>query len=311
MLNLLSTAEQAFKQRLVVGFTALIPVLHHVAEVPFHPYQNQTLKLIWSCISDCPGILSISLAEELLLCLTIMLKRNNDGEMSMPTETFIMTCSIFVAILKSPSSSRISNLATSIQEVPKYAVLACISTFGKDPSQLLHSLYLLKELYAYSYEEFSTSNSNNLELRNSIISLCTSHLLPWFVKAIHEINEETVLGVLETFHFIMIKDCDMPATEFARMLVSYSWFSLSYGCLGLFPSEKLKWRVHLMVSSIVDILLGSDTGQYIRDAACYIPSDPADMLFLLGQKSADNLELSSCQSAVLLILHVCSLYNDR
>lgn len=66
-----------------------------------------------------------------------------------------------------------------------------------------------------------------------------------------------------------------------------------------------------MVSSIVDILLGSDTGQYIRDAACYIPSDPADMLFLLGQKSADNLELSSCQSAVLIILHVCSLYNDR
>lgn len=311
MLNLLSTAEQAFKQRLVVGFTTLIPVLHHVAQVPFHPFQNQTLKLIWNFISDCPGILSTSQVEELILCLTMMLRRNTDGEMSMLTETFIMTCSIFVAILKSPSSHGISNPAVSVQEAPKHAVQACLSMSGKDPSQLLHSLYLLKEVYAYSYEEFSTSKSNNIDLRNSIINLCTSHLLPWFVKAIHEINEEILLGVLETFHFIMIQDSDMQTTEFAKTLVSYSWFSLSFGYLGLFPSEKLKWRVYLMLSSLVDVLLGSDTGQYIRDAACCIPSDPADMLFLLGQKSADNLELSSCQSAVLLILHISSLYNDR
>ncbi|KAJ0006900.1 hypothetical protein Pint_30612 [Pistacia integerrima] len=104
VLNLLLTTEQAFKQRLVVGFTALIPVLHHVAEFPFHPFQNQTLKLIWNCIFDCPGILSTSKVEDPLLCLTMMLRRNTDGEMSMLTETFIMAFSVFVATLKSPSS---------------------------------------------------------------------------------------------------------------------------------------------------------------------------------------------------------------
>lgn len=96
----------------------------------------------------------------------------------------------------------------------------------------------------------------------------------------------------------------MQATEFAKALVAYSWLSFSYGCLGLFPSKKLKWRVCMVLSSLVDVLQGSDTGQLIRDVACYIPSDFDDMLFLLVQRSADNLELSSCQSVVLLILSV-------
>ncbi|KAJ0075282.1 hypothetical protein Patl1_34954 [Pistacia atlantica] len=169
----------------------------------------------------------------------MMLRRNTDGEMSMLTETFIMACSIFVAILKSPSSHGISNPATSIQEAPKHAFQACLNMAGKDPSQLLVSLYRLKEVYAYSYEEFSTSKSNSIDLRNSIINLCASHLLPWIL---------------------------------------------------ICKPRNLQRHCSLVV------LLGSGTGQYIRDAACYIPSDPADMLFLLGQKSADNLELSSSQN---------------
>ena len=61
----------------------------------------------------------------------------------------------------------------------------------------------------------------------------------------------------------------------------------------------------------MDVLFGNDIGQPIRDAALHLPSDPVDLLFLLGQKSSHNLELSSCQSAVLLILYTSSLYDDR
>lgn len=66
-----------------------------------------------------------------------------------------------------------------------------------------------------------------------------------------------------------------------------------------------------MLSSLVDVLLGNDSGQPIRDAALYLPSDPVDMLFLLGQKSSHNLELSSCQSAILVILYTSSLHDER
>lgn len=311
VLNLLSTAEPAFGQRLAVGFTTLIPVLNHVAEVPFHPVQSQTLKLIWNCISECPGIVSASHVKELILHLTRMLKRHTDGEMGMLPETFIMVCSIFVALLKSPSFYRIENLASTVQEASKHAVLACLSISDKDPSQLLHSLYLLKEAYACSYEEFSTNMTTIMELRNSIVDVCESHLLPWFVATINDINEEIVLGILETFHSILLQDSDIPATEFAKILVASSWISLSSGCLGLFPTEKIKWRVYLMLSSLVDVLLGNDTGQPIRDAALHIPTDPAEWLFLLGQKSSHNFELSCCQSAILLILHTAVIYDDR
>ncbi|KAK1593013.1 hypothetical protein Q3G72_034425 [Acer saccharum] len=311
VLNIFSTAEQAFRKRLVVGFTTLIPVLHHVAEVPFHPVQSQTLKLIANCISDSPEIVSTFQVEEIIPVLTKMLKRHTDGEVDMLPETFITACSIFVALLRLPSFHGTSNLATSVQEASKHAVLACLSISAKNHSQLLYSLYLLKEAYAYSLEAYSLCKTSCMELRNSIVDICTSHLLPWFIMVINETNEEIVLGVLETFHSILLQCSVIQATEFAKTLVSSSWFSVSFGCLGLFPTEKIKWRVYLMLSSLVDVLLGTDTGQPIRDAALCIPSDPLDLLFLLGQKSSHNLELSSCHSAVLLILHTAALYDDR
>ncbi|KAA8548338.1 hypothetical protein F0562_000022 [Nyssa sinensis] len=93
VLDLLSTAEQAFRQRLAIGFTTLVPILRYVAEIPFHPVQTQTLKLIWNCVSNCHGIVSTSHIEELGLILTAMLKKQIDGETSMLPETF--TCGLF------------------------------------------------------------------------------------------------------------------------------------------------------------------------------------------------------------------------
>ncbi|GKV28605.1 hypothetical protein SLEP1_g37628 [Rubroshorea leprosula] len=311
VLNLFSSAGKSFIKRLVVGFTTLLQVLRYVAEVPFHPVQSHTLKLIWNSISDCPGIVSASHTEELVVFVTKMLKRHIDGKMGMLSETFIMACSIFVALLKSPSSQWTSNIPTLIQEASRHAILASLSIFEKDPGQLLYSLYLLKEAYEFSYLDFSTSEDSHMELRTCIVDVCTSHLLPWFARSINEINEEIVLGVLETLHSILLGSSDIPTTKLAKVLISSSWFSLSFGCLGLFPTEKLKWRVYLMLSSLVDVLMGNESGQPIRDAASFLPSDPTDLLFLLGQKSSDSLDLSSCQSAVLLILHLSCLYDDR
>lgn len=311
MLDILSKAEQAFKQRLVVGFATLVPVLNYVADVPFHPVQSQTLKLILNCISDCPGMVSSSHIAELVPTLTKMLRKHSDGEMGMVEETFILTCSVLVSIIRTPSAHANLNLQTPIEEAMQHAVFACLNTSEKHTCQLLHSLFLLKEAYyMYSHEENSTE-STKVELRQFIVNVCSRHLLPWFVTNFNEMDEDTVLGVLETFHSILLQDSDNQAVELANSLVSSAWFCLSFGCLGLFPTEKMKQRVYIMLSSLVDVLMGNDSGQPIRDAASCLPSDPIDLLFLLGQKNPHNLELSSCQSAILLILYTSSLYDER
>ncbi|KAK8548369.1 hypothetical protein V6N12_061283 [Hibiscus sabdariffa] len=65
-----------------------------------------------------------------------------------------------------------------------------------------------------------------------------------------------------------------------------------------------------MLSSLVEVLLGNQSGQCIRDAVFFLPSDPIDLLFLLGQKNSHDLDLSSCQAAVLLLLHFSCLHDD-
>lgn len=309
-LDLLSRAEQPFNQRLAVGFATLIPVLRHVAEVPFHPVHTQTLGLIWKCISQCPGVVSASHVEELVLILTSMLRKNVTGEMGIHPDTFATTCSILVTIMKSPSH-RVPHLATSVQEVLEHVVLFCLRTFETQPTQLLHSLYLLKEFYVYSHVNTFINDSVTKDMKGCALDVCTTHLLPWLLATINVVEEELVLGAMETFHWILLQDPDIRTIDFANTLLSASWFSFSFRCLGSFPSEKMKWRVYLMLSSLVDVILGNDSGQCIREAVSFLPSDPVDLLFLLGQKSSNDLELSSCQSAILLFLYASSLHDDR
>ncbi|KAK3425982.1 hypothetical protein EUGRSUZ_F02519 [Eucalyptus grandis] len=66
-----------------------------------------------------------------------------------------------------------------------------------------------------------------------------------------------------------------------------------------------------MMSSLIEVLLENDCGRHIRDAMSYLPSDPNDLLFLLGQQNSHDLQLSFCQSAVLQILYCSSLFDEN
>jgi len=310
VLGLLSTAEETFKLRLVVGISTLIPALRYVAEVPFHPVQCETLKLIYECISECPGSVSTSQLEELILVLIRMLRKHSDGEMGMIPETFIMVCSIFVALIRSPSCNGALDLSKSIEEATNHAILACLSVSERNINQILQCLYLLKEAYAYSHDGNSI-NSSKLELRSGILDICRTHLLPWLVVGINEMEEDIALGLLETFHSILLLHSSINSMEFAETLISIGWFSFSFECLGLFTGDRMKNRIYLLLSSLMDSLLGNDSGQPIREAALHLPRDPIDLLFLLGQRSTNSLDLPSCQSAVLLIMYTSSLYDER
>ncbi|KAL8162897.1 hypothetical protein V2J09_014386 [Rumex salicifolius] len=310
VLQILSTATQIFWKRLAIGYTTLVSVLPHIAEVPYHPVQTEMLKLILLGVTNCAGAVSFKHIEDISSALTAMLRRHINGEMGMPSEAFITISSIYVALIKSPSSKGALKLLTSIQEASKYALLASLSIFDKDPGQLLHSLYLLKEAYIFDYDMNSTSKSHGVELQNCVLELCKQHLIPWFVKANNEMEEESILGILEILHSILVERRDTQTLQFTTFLLSFSWFRLLFQCLGLYPSERMKCRVYLLLSSIVDNLLGNDSGQPIREAVSSLPMDPIDLLFLLGQRSTNNLELYSCQTAVIQILYSSS-YQDQ
>nr|GMD34617.1 protein PRD1 [Ipomoea batatas] len=158
VLDLLSIAEKAFIQRLATGLATLVPVLHHVANVPFHPVQTETLMLVWTCVTNWPGIVSKSDIEEISFILSGMLKKNIDGEIGMSPSTFTLVCSILIALMKCSSSNGVSSFLVSIQDASRNAILTCLSHYDKYPSQILHSLYLLKEAYVYSHGENLTSS---------------------------------------------------------------------------------------------------------------------------------------------------------
>ncbi|EOA18674.1 hypothetical protein CARUB_v10007250mg, partial [Capsella rubella] len=305
------SAEHSFWKRLVIGFPSVIQVLHYVGEVPCHPFQIQTLKLISSCISDFPGIASSSQVQEIALVLKRMLERYYSQEIGLFTDAFAIICSVFVSLLNIPSFAETPDVLTSLQESLRHAILASLSLPEKDSTQILHAVYLLNEVYAYCTAPTSMNKTSCIELRHSVIDVCASHLLPWFLADVNEVSEEATLGIMETFQSILLQNSDIQAKEFAEVLVSADWFSFSFGCLGNFPTAKIKQRVYLMLSSLVDVLLEQKAGSYIRDAIPCLPTDPQDLLFLLGKDSSNNQEFAFCQSAALLIFHTSWIYNDR
>lgn len=307
---MLSNAEEAFRHRLAIGFSALVPVLHYVAEIPFHPVQCQLQNLILKCVLNCPGVVSTCNVEEISSVLAGMFKKHTADEIGMLSETFTLSCSILVTIMKCPTSRGSLSFAGSVKDASRYAVSICFGDNNLNTDQILHFLYLIKEAYAFGKQE-EMLVSSEVGLHIFIIDICKLQILPWFMKVINIMQEEAIaLGVIEVFHSILL-DSNVGAKDFAESLVLSSWFSELFGCLGLFPMAKLNQSVYVIFSSIVDVLLGTDSGQPIRDASLHLPSDPTDLLFLLGQKSSHNPELFCCQSAVLLVLYVSSLYNDR
>lgn len=286
-------------------------MLHYVGEVPCHPFQIQTLKLVSSCISDFPGIASSSQVQEIALVLKMMLERYYSQEMGLFPDAFAIICSVFVSLMKTPSFAETPDVFKSLQDSLRHAVLVCLSLPEKDSTQISHAVYLLNEVYAYCTSPTSINNTGCIELRQCVIDVCVSHLLPWFLSDVNEVNEELILGIMESFHSILLQNSDVQAMEFAEILVSADWFSFAFGCLGNFSSDKMKQRVYQMLSSLVDVLHRQKLGSHIRDALFCLPSDPQDLLFLLGQDSSNNQELASCQFAALVIFHTGWIHNDR
>ncbi|KAI5350291.1 hypothetical protein L3X38_003182 [Prunus dulcis] len=170
----------------VVGGVGVVPT----ADIPFHPVQNQTLRLILNCISDFPGMVPSSDITELVPVLAKILKKHSDGKIGMLEEIFILTCSVVVAIVRTPSVHGNLNLQISIKEAMQHAVLACLSISEKNPCQLLHSLFLLKE--AHNHEGNST-DSTEVELRQFIVNvqnICYLGLEPTSVKWMRKLSLE-------------------------------------------------------------------------------------------------------------------------
>ncbi|KAG2481603.1 protein PUTATIVE RECOMBINATION INITIATION DEFECT 1-like isoform X2 [Panicum virgatum] len=311
VLFLLARSEEKFKEKLAIGFSTLLPVLHYVAEIPFHPVQSHVLQLVWICLVNCSGILSLPQEEQIACTLTAILRRNGNGELGMSSETFILVCSILIEILKSPHAHDIEKLPSFIEESSRYAISSTLSHEYDSRIPIPHSLLLLKESLLFCLEGNKYNISSKKDLEDSIIGTCGTILLHWLESAVVDGNdEETLAGILQIFQLILSRATDKPL-QFAELLASSSWFSLSFGFMGLFPTDNVKSVVYLVTSSIVDRVLGCNYGETIRDAHIYLPSDPTELMYLLGQCSTEDFNLASCQCAILSILYACSFYNER
>ncbi|KAI4370429.1 hypothetical protein MLD38_018783 [Melastoma candidum] len=251
VLSLLSEAGVVFQQRLAVGFPTLIRVLNYVSQVPFHPGQCQILMLILDCVSYFPGVSSASQIAELVMILAQMLRRHRD-EVILFDEAFGMVCSIYVTIMRTPLLQDIKDLTTALVEAVKDVVLASLSFSGDNGSLLLHSLCLLIEVFSLGRHD----ECNNKELHCSVVDACRKWILPWLLtSAIDMEREDIMLGVLEAFHTLLIVGDESEVFEFAETLLSVSWFSFSFRCLGNYPAERMKSRVYLIISALADIIL--------------------------------------------------------
>lgn len=310
VLVLFAASEEVFIQKLVVGFSTLLSTLHYTSQIPLHPVQPQALTLVCNCISNSPGLLSISQVTEVALILTSILRRCINGE---PPDAFILACSTLVELLKSPSSYGIQKIRAVIKEASKCAVLSSLSfSKGNLAALITHSLSLLKEAHAYSLREDGKGGSDK-ELEENIIETCQNYLLPWLDKVKNEeLEEDVVLEVLQTFHLILLRGSEALTQRFANKLISSCWLTLCFTYLGLFPSDQMRSSVYLILGSLIDRAFGPNFGQAMRDAFLYLPLDPLDLIFLLGQKnSIDDPQLALCQRATLLLLYVCSLSGER
>ncbi|CAA6667927.1 unnamed protein product [Spirodela intermedia] len=285
VLDLLTAAEDILRQRLAVGFPTLLSVLHYVADIPLHPVQ----------------FISTSQVEELAIILTGMFGRYKSGELGMLSETFVLGCLTFAEILK-----------TLVKESLNNALLSSLSAHKTTNQLLLYSLYLMKEAILYSQEERFLTCSGTKEIMNCIVEICEVRLLPWLGTILDEgEDEDTVMEILEIFHLILLQESDVKKTNFAESLASSSWISWSFGYLGLLPSNKMKCRLYLLLSSVVDCIFGQEFGDPIRNAYMCLPSDPMELMFLLGQRSNCDYNLLSCQSAVISLLYISTLFEER
>ncbi|CAN6446868.1 unnamed protein product [Victoria cruziana] len=310
VLGLLATAEQAFSQSLAMGFTTLVRALRYVAEIPFHPTQSQVLRLVLTTISNSPRVVSRYQVEELSNIATGMFRRHRNGQIAMLRETFCTLCSIFGLILETPSYRGISNLPALALEASTHAVLSSLKLPSRSNDQLVHAVHLVKESYSYWLKNHDP-DPDVMEMREGLLELCQNHVLPSLQSFVDEVEEQDiVLDILEIFHLVL-QQHDNRSTEFASSLAASSLFHLAFECLGLYPSAQMKERVYMLLGLVAEGILGNGNGKSICQTVVDLPTDPLDLLFLIGQKSLNDSRLICLQSAALLILYLSSLYNER
>lgn len=129
------------------------------------------------------------------------------------------------------------------------------------------------------------------------IKWCSCMLL-WDVEST---EEEIVLYVLDIFHAILVHNYDDQTSEFVENLICNSWFTFSLSCLALYPTERVKRQIYLMMSSLIEVLLEDDCVRQIRDAVSYLPSDPK---WFAVSARATELPWSA-----IIFLSICSFTN--
>lgn len=318
---LCNLAPHAFSLRFCLGVEPLLRVLEHTFSSAFCALQTDTLVLMSTGISNRPGVLAASCAEQLTALLQKLLHKHaivmEDHSISdasgygLTPDGLNATCQTLLALMKAPSCTSIPSIFLILYECLT-DMMDCIS---RDEIYALHNdglrfaTQLLQESFLFSmHQDFGNSPRNDLS--EASWDLCESRLLPVIVANMKTIaDEDTILAVFRTIELFLRNGHKNGTSTFANNLVSGFWVSLAFQAMSRFPSKQLKQTVYECISVMLDEL--SSCGDLIRGAIPYLPTDVEDLLITLESRSSENIQLIQTHQAIIALLFTTHTHGDR
>lgn len=312
---LCNLAPHSFSRRFCLGVEPLLRVLEHTSSSAFCALQTDTLVLMSTGISDRPGVLAASCAEQLTALLQKLLRKYaivmEDHSISDTSDGLNATCQTLLALMRAPSCTSIPSIFLILHECLT-DMMDCIS---RDEIYALHSdgirfaTQLLQGSFLFSmHQDFGNSPRNDLS--EGSLHLCESRLLPVIAANMKTIaDEDTVLAVFRTVELFLRNGHKNGTGTFANNLVSGFWVNLAFQAMSRFPSKQLKQTVYECLSVMLDELCSC--GDLIRGAIPYLPTGVKDLLITLESRSSENMQLIQTHQAIIALLFTTHTYGDR
>ncbi len=321
----LSTAQKEFSSRFSLGLEPVIRVLEHSLHSAFGNVLRDTLLVLTVGLFNHPGlIITATQAKRLMLHLATLLNQfcnllkghsiSNASGYGLSPETLNATCSTLVALLSTtPCCTRQHPDFPKILLEAVTCAIMCISedkSYSIEHGGLKSSTCLLQAAYIfYQKQALEDANAANCSLE-ALLELCDLHLLYVFTAHIDRVkDEDTFRTIFATLSMILQHETSASAGGLAKKLALSSWFRLTFDTMARFPSENLKQTAYFFISVMIDRLTSS--GQLIRAALPYLPSDLNDLLVLFEEKGFDDLQRTESHQAIIAIFYASQLHDNR
>ncbi|XP_024534434.1 protein PRD1-like [Selaginella moellendorffii] len=311
-LSILSAAKRVFSQRLMLGVESIVRVLEHSSGAGFASVQEDALQLLAAGLSECPGSVNSSKAEQIFATLSSILQQHGDrvqdaemveGAMSLSSGTYGAACMAMIALLNVPGFASISSLPQRVLSMLTNVMTSILYDRFLQPKALICSLFLLQHAFVFEVKRDRRTSG--------FFSTFENKLLPFLAERTRALEDEVAAEAIFAFltAVVQTKASGNNALGISERLARDKWLSLGFASTGRFRSEIFKKRVLTFVATIIDALDEDDkTDDSILAAIRVLPTDPDDLLALLEQSGAF---IPTVHPAVVSIIYTSYMHHDR